>query len=507
MRRDRIRACILAALTASLLIAAVVVLGDLDPDSAGAAADPPVTATVGSDPAGQPMAQGFTGVSLEYGALHSYTGRDPDHINPVLLNLMRNLVPGGQTSVLRIGGNSADRTWWPIRGQIPPGGISYALNNGWMRTTHALAKALGGRMIMGVNLAGGRPSVAAAESRALLAGVGRRSIQAFEIGNEPDVYGLFPWYRDRRGRVFFARGHKYDLTKFIKQFSRWRAAMPSLPVTGPAFAELTWLSGLPRFMRAEPGLKLLTLHRYPLRACLTDPSDPGYPTIPNLLSDRASAGVAQQVAPYVTAAHNQGLTFRLDEMNSASCSGKKGVSDTFGSALWVLDTLFNLASVGVDGVNIHSLPGAAYELFTFQHNASGWEAFVHPEYYGMLLFAQSFPPGARLLPVKVNPSGPVKVWATRSSDFQTRVVLINKDPTTSYTVQVQVPGFTSTAQLERLAAPTVFSTNDVTLGGQSFGDETSTGLMPGPPQTETVAPVLGSYTVTLQPASAALLTQ
>ena len=99
------------------------------------------------------------------------------------------------------------------------------------------------------------------------------------------------------------------------------------------------------------------------------------------------------------------------------------------------------------------------------------------------------------------------MWATRSSDFQTRVVLINKDPTTSYTVQVQVPGFTSTAQLERLAAPTVFSTNDVTLGGQSFGDETSTGLMPGPPQTETVAPVLGSYTVTLQPASAALLTQ
>ena len=53
----------------------------------------------------------------------------------------------------------------------------------------------------------------------------------------------------------------------------------------------------------------------------------------------------------------------------------------------------------------------------------------------------------------------------------------------------------------------MFSTNDVTLGGQSFGDETSTGLMPGPPQTETVAPVLGSYTVTLQPASAALLTQ
>jgi hypothetical protein len=507
VQRDRIRACILAAFTITLLAAAVVVLGDVGAESAGAAADPPITATVGSNPTGQPMAQGFTGVSLEYGALHLYTGRDPDHVNLVLLNLLRNLAPGDQTSVLRIGGNSADHTWWPIRGQIPPGGINYALNSGWMRTTHALAKALGAQMIMGVNLAGGRPSVAAAEARALLAGVGRRSVQAFEVGNEPDVYGLFPWYRDRRGRVFFARDHNYSLARYIKQFSRWRAAMPSMPVTGPAFAELNWLTGLPRFINAEPGLKLLTLHRYPLRACLTDPNDPAYPTIPNLLNDRASSGVAQEVAPYASAAHQRGIEFRLDELQSASCSGKQGVSDTFASALWVLDTLFNLASVGVDGVNVHSLPHAAYELFTFQQTSSGWEAFVHPEYYGMLLFAQSFPPGAQLLPVNVNPSGPLKVWATRSTDFQTRVVLINKDPTQSYTVQVQVPGLTNQAHLERLQAPDVFSTNGVTLGGQTFGDETPNGILPGPPQTETVSPALGSYTVTMPPASAALLTQ
>jgi hypothetical protein len=505
---DRIRNCVLAAFTASLLAATVIVLGDFDAGSAGARqTDPSVTASVGSSPTGQAMQPGFTGVSLEYSALHVYTGRDPRNVNPVLIQLLRNLVPGNQTPVVRIGGNSADRTWWPIRGVIPPGGVNYALNNGWMRTTSALATALGAQMIMGVNLAGGRPGIAATEARALMAGIGARYIRAFEIGNEPDVYGLFPWYRDRNGRVFFARGHKYSLNRFIKQFSRWRAAMPSLPVAGPAFAELNWLSGLPRFIASEPGLNLLTIHRYPLRACLTDPNAPGYPTIPSLLSDSSSSGVARAVAPYVTVAHKRGLTFRLDEMNSASCSGKKGVSDTFGAALWVLDTLFNLAKVGVDGVNIHSLPGAAYELFTFQKTSSGWQAFVHPEYYGMLLFSQVFPPGAQLLPVNVNPSGLVKVWATRSKDFQTRVVLINKDPTTSYTVQVQVPGFTSQAQLERLEAPTVFSTDGVTLGGQTFGDETTTGSLPGTQQTETVNPVLGNYTVTLPPASAAVLTQ
>src|SRR5205807_1213141 len=145
------------------------------------------------------------------------------------------------------------------RGVVPPGGVSYRLTEGWIRTTQALAANLGAQLILDLNLAAGRPGIASTEARALLAGIGRRYIQAFEIGNEPDVYGLFPWYRDRRGRVVFARGHKYNLKRFIKQFSRWRAAMPTLPVAGPAFAELTWLSGLPKFIAAEPGMKLLTL--------------------------------------------------------------------------------------------------------------------------------------------------------------------------------------------------------------------------------------------------------
>lgn len=494
-------------LTAGLLGATVLVLAL----TAGAQpANPVVNAAVSATPSGAPLAPSFVGVSLEYSALHLYTGRDPRAVNPVLVQLLRNLVPGRQTPVLRIGGDSADATWWPERGVIPPGGVSYALNNGWLRTTSALARVLGARLIMGVNLAGGRPGLAAAEGRALLRGIGRRYIQAIEIGNEPDVYGVFVWYRDRRGRVFFARGRGYNLSRFIRQFSQWRAALPSVPVTGPAFAELNWLSGLPRFIKAEPGLKLLTIHRYPLHGCLTDPSAPGYPSTANMLSDQASSGVAHEVAPYVGVAHRSKLAFRLDEMNSAavaSCIGRQGASGTFASALWVLDTLFNLANVGVDGVNLHSLPGAAYELWTFQQTSSGWEAFVHPEYYGMLMFTQAFPPGARLLPVNVKPGGPLKVWATRSSDFKTRVVLINKDPNNTYQVQVRVPGLTSQAQLERLQAPSASSTDGVTLGGQSYGDETTTGTFPGPPQTEPVAPVLGTYTITMPAASAALLTQ
>jgi hypothetical protein len=500
----------LAALTAALLALTVAVLGGFDLVTAGA--QPPTqtaSASVGSAPSGSPMRPGFLGVSLEYNGLAAYTGTNPKRIDPVLVHLIRALTPGAQTPVLRIGGISTDSTWWPARRLARPAGINYALTMGWLRTTKALASALHAKLIMGVNFAGGRPAVAAAEARALLGTIGRRYIQALEIGNEPDVYGIFTWYRGPRGRLYYARAHNYSFTQYLGQFSQWRAALGrSASVTGPAFAELNWLSGLGTFVNAQPGLKLLTIHRYPLHGCLTDPSAPGYPSTANMLSDQAASGMAQAVAPYVNVVHGGGVQFRIDEMNSASvasCLGRRGVSGTFAAALWVLDTLFNLQSIGVDGVNLHTLPRAAYELFTFKHTSSGWEAFVHPEYYGMLMFAQAFPPGAHLFQTNVDPNGPLKVWATGGPGFKTRVVVINKDPDNAYQVQLQVAGISGPAQVERLEAPGASARSGVTLGGQTFGNETTTGVLPGSPRTEPLLPALGTYTLTVPAASAALI--
>jgi hypothetical protein len=369
------------------VLAGVLLWGSLS-RTTSALADAQISASVGSSPTGQAMAPGFVGVSLEYSALHLYTGRNPLAVNPVLVQLLKGLAPG-QSPVLRIGGNSADASWWPMRGTVPPPGVRYAITPGWLRTTAALASATGAHLIMGLNMAGNRPSLAAAEARALLQGIGRQYIQDFEVGNEPDVYGVFPWFRDRRGKVYYARGKKYNLSQFIGDYAHFRAALPNLPLAGPSFAELTWLSGVGRFLSSEPTLDLLTLHRYPLRAGVKNRSSQLYPSIANLLSDRSAAGIAQQVGPYAAMSHGRGRPFRLDEMNSAANSGQPGTSNTFASALWVLDTLFNLAGVGVDGVNLHSLPGAAYELFTFSQSHGSWRAFVHPEYYGMLMFAQA----------------------------------------------------------------------------------------------------------------------
>jgi hypothetical protein len=487
------------------VLAAVLLLGSMVTATSALAASQ-VSASVGSSPSGRAMAPGFVGASLEYSALHLYTGRNPLAVNPVLVQLLKGLAPG-QSPVLRIGGDSADASWWPMHREVPPPGVRYAITPGWLRTTQALASATGAHLIMGLNMAGNRPAVAATEARALLQGIGRQYIQDFEVGNEPDVYGVFPWFRDRRGKVFYARSKKYTLSQFIGDYAHFRAALPNLPLAGPSFAELTWLSGVGRFLSSEPTLNLLTLHRYPLRAGVKNRSSQLYPSIANLLRDRSASGIAAQVAPYAAMSHARGLPFRLDEMNSAANSGEPGTSNTFASALWVLDTLFNLAGVGVDGVNLHSLPGAAYELFTFSQSHGTWKAFVHPEYYGMLMFVQAFPPGARLLPVTA-PGGPLKLWATQSPDGHTRIVMINKDTARGYQVHVQVPGsdIAGQASVDRLQAPHVNSTSGVTLGGQSFGNETTSGTL-GAPQTQPVLSVAGSYTVDLPAASAVLMTQ
>jgi hypothetical protein len=503
--RRAARILALAALAAALLVSwQTPGLANDGGQTADAASTPSlVDASVGSSPFGQTMPSGFVGLSIEYKAVHQYTGRNPLEVNPVLIQLIRNLGPSPR---LRIGGDSADWTWWPVRGVIPRGGLSYALNKGWLRTTRALAADVRAKLILGINLASGRPSLAAAEAHSLIQGIGRRNISALEIGNEPNLYGVFSWYRDRLGHVVHARSRRYNMKAFTEDYSRLEAALPQLPLVGPSFSALTWMPGLTGFLKTEKRVRTVTIHGYPLHNSTTDVTNETYPTIPNLLADSSSAGIAQGVAPYVAIAHKRKLGFRVDEMNSVSGSGRAGVSDTFASALWMLDTLFNLAGVGVQGVNVHTLPNAAYQPFSFSQSGGKWQAAVTPEYYGMLMFAYAFPPGARLLPVTV-PGGPVKVWATLGTDGKTRVALINKDATTPVVVELKLPGASTPGTLGRLTAPAIDATSGVTLDGQTFGVETQTGSLAGATQTATVNGSLGTYTVELPAGSAALLTR
>ena len=82
----------------------------------------PVTVEVSGTTVGRPIAPGFVGLSIEFPAMRTYTGLDPSAINPVFVQLVKNLAPG-EAPVVRIGGNSTDATWIPARGVHPTPGI------------------------------------------------------------------------------------------------------------------------------------------------------------------------------------------------------------------------------------------------------------------------------------------------------------------------------------------------------------------------------------------------
>ncbi len=463
---------------------------------------------------GRPVAPGFLGLALEYRSIPGFTGSSPAGVNPVLVQLIRNLVPHGRP-VLRIGGQTTDRTWWPVGGVSQPLGVTYSLTPRWMASARALAQATDARYILGVGLEANRSRIAAVEARQLLNGLGRRYIDSFEIGNEPELYTVVPWYRElhgapipwysKEGRPIFSRPGGYGPSSFYAEFSRTLPTLPALPITGPAVGLVPWIDGIRRFLAPASRVRTVTWHAYGLNQCVTARSSPLYPTVANLLAPRASRSLVEGISPYVALAHNVGGSFRIDEMNSVTCNGRLGVSNTLASALWVMDALFTIAGAGIDGVNIHTYQDAANGLFDLDRAGGQWQASVHPLYYGAMMFAKAAPAGSRLLRIASGSQHDVRAWATIAPDHRVRVLLINDDVTRSALALVRRPLARGSASIERLGASSAYATGGVTLGGESFGARTHTGLL-APPQPKVLAPRSGSYAVTLPAASATLVT-
>jgi hypothetical protein len=482
----------------ALLAGAIMLLGA---SCSGDAAASPLSLTVQPATTGLPIPSGFVGLSMEFRALEAYAGTNPRAVDPAFEQLLRDIAPN-QPSVLRIGGDSTDWTWWPVPHFKQPGGVKYDLTPQWMSVTRSLAQSVNARLILGVNLEADSKTVASAEANAMVDRIGRPYIDALEIGNEPELYGSFSWYKAADGVHVDGRPPTYDELDFTHDFSSIASVLPKVPVAGPSSGGLKWLAHLGTFLQAEPRIGLTTIHDYPLKHC----TPANVPTIAQLLSNSSSAGFAQRVAPWVNAARARRVPIRLDEMNAISCGGARGVSDTFASALWIVDALFQLEKVGVDGVNVHTVPNTINEVLGPNLSGGKWSIRVHPEYYGMILFAQAAPPGARLLRLSTKlPSG-VRAWATKAPDGHVRVLLINDHVSGSQAVHLHLPGTGGPASAEALRAPSINATSGITLGGQSFGAQTSTGILAGASTVQTVAPSGGAYNLTLPAASALLLT-
>jgi hypothetical protein len=510
----------LAGVATILVVAAVLVgAGPGDPSapatlpaSANVSAAGAVSVHISGSAEGPRIPRGYLGLSIEFQAVRAYTGTNPQAVNPVLIQLLRNLSPG-QAPVLRIGGDSTDLSWVPARGVTPPAYRTYPLTPSWLATTAALARRLKAHMMMGINLAANQPALSRAEARAFLHVIGRARLSALEIGNEPNVYGKIAGLKlgPRHFRRTRPRGYAYR--RFAHEFGAIASALPRLPLAGPALAigpksdPGTWIGSIGKLLRALPDLRTLTVHRYPLRNCYVPPRSPQYPTVAHLLSGYSTTTLAASLRRWIHIAHSHHRRLRLDELNSVACRGKAAISDTFASSLWATDALFTLARAGVDGVNMHTLPKAAYELFHFRHTDGRWSAYVQPVYYGLTVFAQAAPAGAQLLSGSGPTSAPgLSAWTTRARNGVQRTVLVNESPSATRRVSLRMPpGTHGTAQVTRLMASSVYARTGVRWGGQGYGTATTTGRL-GAPETQTLTPRAGAYTLSLPHGSEALVT-
>jgi hypothetical protein len=461
----------------------------------------------------------FLGLALTYQGAARWTGPASRPVDPVLARLIRNLAPHGHP-VLRIGGVSADRSWWPIRGYRKPIGIWQSITPAWATALRRLAVTTGARLILGINLEADRAKVVKIESHELVRRIGRSRIDSLQLGNEPDLYTEVPWYGLLDGRPVpqyldegtpvYSRPPSYGPSAYAAEVARLSGQLPGLPLSGPDASgpspgAASWLSAFSQFLHPHGRAVTLTAHAYAAIKCVKDPSSFLYPSVAHLLGLAASRDQLAGIGHYIGVARSRGDGFRVDEMGVVSCSGLDGVANSMASALWVLDTLFSMDASGVTGVNLHTVKGSN-ALFDLRRSGGRWRATVQPWYYGALLFTQAAPAGSRLLSVSNATHTDTRVWATLGPDHAVRVLIINDSTGSSARVLVRnPPGYGNRAgTVERLRAPGAYATGGVTLGGRSFG-RTATGVL-GAPQVQSIQRRGGSYAVTLPAASAALLT-
>ena len=443
------------------------------------------SATVDATKPGTQIQPSFLGFSHEWSGPPVLMGQ-PGNTNPIYRQLVKNLAAyAGGPLLIRIGGNSTDTTGVPTTGVVAPMAQLYT--------------DLGAKFTLGVNLGSDEVALATQQAQYYVASMPAGSLEAIEIGNEPDLY------HDNGDRP-----PTYTFADYFSDFATWRAAiLPLLPqgvkLMGPSWASTGSLSNLPAFLsEEEQNLSIVSQHYYAGTQCNGNTNPPDY-----LLQDSAATKGATAVASSVTLTHQAGLPFRMGEMNSISCGGETGVSDIFASSLWSTDVMFEFANVGVDGVNFHNGNGGGYALFQFNTAIMGNTTTysiesIRPEYYGLLFFQMATANTPKLLPVTLGTKASLKVWATIDGNGVVHVVLINKDEAAQGVVSISLPAY-GNGTVARLIASSYQATTGITLGGQTF-DGSTDGTPQGMAYTETVAPNGGVYSVAVGPTSAALLT-
>ncbi|MFB7629527.1 hypothetical protein ACFC0M_01055 [Streptomyces sp. NPDC056149] len=387
----------------------------------------PTTVTIDTKgPALGTLADGYLGFSFESNTYGVNSG-DLDTVGN-LPRLLTNLGRG----VIRLGGNTVDEGY---RAATPAG----------LAGLDRLTRAVKWKVLYSENLGHFDRTTVTQDARSVSTVLGDR-LTAIACGNEPDYY-----FRQLRPPTYSLHDYVPEANQCLAAV---RAGAPAAQQAGPDTAGGAWL---PDYAAAERGkVGLLTRHYYPLSRC----SDKNA-TAAELLSRGVAQKEAATIASAAQSAGKAGVSLRISETNSASCSGIPGVSNSYASALWAADYALIAAEHGAQGVNLHGQLGrncAGYTPFC----SVGPHAYrAMPVYYG-LYFAHQLGTG-HLLSTTVKTSDNIAAHAVRGTDGTVRVLVENLAPKPA---AVAVRGADAiTAAVLHLTGPSLSATDGVRVQG------------------------------------------
>ncbi|KIY44025.1 glycoside hydrolase family 79 protein [Fistulina hepatica ATCC 64428] len=359
--------------------------------------------------ASDPLSRTLASFSIETAFLIDFTGNlsTPN-------GLTRNLLEGlksrtGIAPEIRIGGDTADSTYWNASLDEP---LSNFIDNGTLYNTTIgplfweavnLFPATT-KITLTLNLEHLNYSGALEVARAAWDTLGPEHLIAFEIGNEPDHYGIFTIqsYTDIWEQWSANMSKTLDIRYPEFQLGA-TADDPLWPYgTEEANAQVDCVSALAAGANNASTVKLCSEHTYQYSVC--DAAEVAVATLPNLVNHTRLAMYLDLWQPRIRTLREVigPETFNIGEFNSVSCAGKDGVSNTFGQALWLLDTAFYAASINVAKVFNHqggplTLQSSTqlnhgglslYDMWYPVENINGPEQ-VFPSYSAYLMIAET----------------------------------------------------------------------------------------------------------------------
>lgn len=391
---------------------------------------------------GASVGPAFAGFSHEKASI---SGSMPPIMRSQATGLYKLLGP----SILRLGGDSVDKTVWDANGS---GGIPGRISPSDIDSIAEFVKAIGWKCLYGVNLGGvasgaTSPALAASEVAYAVKAFGS-SLYGIEIGNEVDSFG--------QGGHAFA-GKEWNVEKFTEIWKVFRATIlassPNVLITGPAAAGhvSSWTIPFGKAVTRDR-LGLITQHYYRAnKRTMPKPQDLVAPD-PKLVA---------LLAELKTGADEIGVPYRMAEVNSYSAGGAPGTSNAYASALWVVDFLFNLAQGGASGADFHGGgEGPRYQAIA---NDKERITEVRPLFYGMYLFTQAGQ--GPLQEVRLS-TGLLNITAYAvKTPTGTNLVIVNKEET-NVRLTARVPDVRSASLVEMTQGgktPNLAATNDVMI--------------------------------------------